>query len=189
MACCCLVVLVLQESKGKGQESVCGAVMWRCVVLRWLLFRADIWGNPHLPFLKHAHTILPSLPHPKYPNTPLGLNNFLLAKTGASGSMYAADRGMCRHFFFFSPALSTPVFLAMHNASPHSRDVSAKNCLMTEHWTAKLEFVCFAYEATKVKNSSRPAKDRLLESFFQLQKGLGVFASEAKLSPRSFPRP
>lgn len=115
VACCGLIVLVLQEVKGKGQRSSV-ALSCRGVLSRHL-------GQP--PSLFETCSNLPSLPHPSTP-TPSGLNNFLLAKQAASGSIVAADSGMCRHFVcelqYFWPCI-------MHCNIP---EMSLQNCLLIE---------------------------------------------------------
>lgn len=143
-----LVVLVLQEWRGRrsGAGPLCAA-LWRCVVLRWLRMEQTSGANPPplLSFETHIQAgrqALSSLPHPKYPSSPSGLNNFPQAKTGSIWlHVYAADRCVCRHLFFFlSPPwvflgfffapVSAPVFpCIMHRHIPR---MSLQNCLLTE---------------------------------------------------------
>ncbi len=145
-----LIVLVLQELKGRGQGPICGALMLRCAARA---LRSRHLGQPPPPFETHTNT-----PHPSTP-TPSGWNNFLLAKKAASGSVSAADSGMCGHFYVCACVLP-----AVHNASMHSRDVSAKfshdwvvlSNQLIQRWTldVKLGFLFFS---VTIKGEEQPA--------------------------------
>lgn len=89
MSCCSLIILVLQELKGKGQEPVCGALVLRCAVL--VVWNRHLGQTPHLP-LKHTKSPLPATP--KYPNTPQAGIIFQIEKREACGSILAADSGV-----------------------------------------------------------------------------------------------
>lgn len=91
MTCSSLIVVVLQELKGRGQGPVCSALMLRCAGLApWTRHL----GQPPTSFWNTQTQTSPPC-HTQVPQHPSGWNNFLLAMKEASGSVSASDSGMC----------------------------------------------------------------------------------------------